>query len=87
MVTTLFGDVVQGVYAKQICQALGETPSNIHRDLVNLQKAGWAMQDETTGAWRIAPRIGQQAIKIFNAIERSQRVVDEARGRYAVTPD
>ena len=83
----LFNDIVQGVYAKQICQALGESPSNVHRDLVNLKEAGCAIQDEHTGAWRVSPRHGQNAIKIFNAFERSQRMVDEARNRYAVIPD
>ena len=88
VIIVLFSDVVRGVSAHQIRKETGCSAAAAHRDLCNLQEAGWAVQDETSGTWRIAPRIGQQAIKIFNAIERSQRMVDEARRRYTNTnPD
>ena len=31
---------------------------------------------ETTGHWRLTPRLPQQAIKVFAAIDRAQREVD-----------
>ena len=83
----LFGDVVDGYPPAALAKALGVSPSVITRDLDNLRTAGWAERDEATGHWRLTPRLPQQAIKVFNAIDAAQRRADEARNRFTRNPD
>ena len=83
----LFNDVVQGYQPMQIARHISATASSITRDMTNLKAAGWVVQDEDTGCWRIHPRIGQQAVKIYSAIERHRSRVEEAANRYTRTTD
>ena len=83
----LFADVVQGVSPSVLARAVAAAPSAITRDLDNLRTAGLAEKDETTGLWRLTPRLPQQAIKVFNSIDSAQRRVDEARNRFTRNPD
>ena len=83
----LFGDVVNGYPPAALAKALDASPSVITRDLDNLRTAGVADRDEATGHWRLTPRLPQQAIKVFNAIDTAQRRVDEARNRFTRNPD
>lgn len=82
VVLCMFGDVVQGLQPSAIAKAVGCSPTVVTRDLDNLATAGLAARDETTGLWRLTPRLPQQAIKVFTAIDAAQRRVDEARDRF-----
>ena len=83
----LFGDVVHGYPPSKLAEVLKVSASAITRDLDNLRTAGVAERDEATGNWRLTPRLPQQSIKVFNAIDRAQRRVDEARNRFTRNPD
>lgn len=87
LLIALFGDVVNGYPPAALAKALDVSPSVITRDLDNLRTAGVADRDESTGHWRLTPRLPQQAIKVFNAIDTAQRRVDEARNRFTRNPD
>lgn len=87
LVLALFGDVVHGYPPSKLAELLGASASVITRDLDNLRTAGLADRDESTGHWRLTPRLPQQAIKVFNAIDAAARRVDEARNRYTRNPD
>ena len=87
LTVALFGDVVSGYPPAALAKALGVSPSVITRDLDNLCTGGWAERDEATGHWRLTPRLPQQSIKVFNAIDTAQRRVDEARNRFTRNPD
>ena len=85
-VLALFGDVVNGYTPSALARAVGCSPQVITRDLDNLKTAGIAERDEETGHWRLTPRLPQQAIKVFNAIDKSARRLDEARSRFTRNP-
>jgi DNA-binding IclR family transcriptional regulator len=87
VVLALFGDVVAGYPPSALAKAVGCSPSVITRDLDNLRTAGWADREESTGHWRLTPRLPQQAIKVFNSIDTAQRRVDETRNRFTRNPD
>lgn len=87
LVLALFCDVVHGYPPARLAELLGVSASAITRDLDNLRTAGLAERDEATGHWRLTPRLPQQAIKVFNAIDAASRRVDEARNRYTRNPD
>lgn len=83
----LFGDVVSGYPPTVLAKSLGCAGNVITRDLDNLRTAGVADRIEATGHWCLTPRLPQQAIKVFNAIDAAQRRVDEARNRFTRNPD
>ena len=83
----LFGDVVRGYPPSKLAELLNVSASAITRDLDNLRTAGVAERDDATGNWRLTPRLPQQSIKVFNAIDAAQRRVDEARNRFTRNPD
>lgn len=83
----LFGDVVTGYSPAALAKAVGCAAPVITRDLDNLKTAGLAERDELTGQWRLTPRLPQQAIKVWNAIDHAQRRIDDARNRFSRNPD
>lgn len=83
----LFADVVAGVPPSVLAKAADASPSAITRDLANLRTAGLAERDEATGLWRLTPRLPQQAVKVFAAIDRAANRLDEARNRYTRNHD
>lgn len=87
LVLVLFNDPVHGYPPAALARQLDCSPSVITRDLDNLRTAGLAERDEGSGCWRLTPRLPQQAIKVFTAIESAQRRVDEARNRFTRNPD
>ena len=87
LLLALFGDVVNGYPPAALAKALDVSPSVITRDLDNLRTAGVADRIEASGHWCLTPRLPQQAIKVFNAIDTAQRRVDEARNRFTRNPD
>lgn len=87
LLMVLFGDVVNGYAPAALAKLVGCAPSAITRDLDNLATAGLAERDETTGQWRLTPRMPQQALKALASIDRAERRVDEARQRFTRNPD
>lgn len=87
LVLHMFGDVITGYSPSALAKGFDLPPSTITRDLDNLRTAGLAERDEATGLWRLTPRLPQQAIKVFTAIDTAQRRIDEARQRFTRTPE
>jgi len=84
---TLFGHVVNGLPPSAIAREVGCSAAVMTRDLANLREAGVAERDETTGHWRLTPRLPQQAIKVWNAIDAAEKRLQEARNRFNRNPD
>ena len=87
LLLALFSDVVNGYAPAQLAKLVGCAASAITRDLDNLASAGLAERDETTGCWRLTPRLPQQALKALSSIDRAERRVSEARQRFTRNPD
>lgn len=80
------GDVITGMSNAQLAREVGCSTSVMLRDLHNLRTAGVAEQDETTGLWRLTPRLPQQALRALASIEAAERRVSEARQRFTTRP-
>lgn len=87
VVLTLFGDVVNGLAPGAIARSVNASAAAITRDLDNLATAGIAERDEDTGFWRLTPRLPQQAIKVWTAIDRAEQRLAESRQRFSRSPD
>ncbi|MCA0240188.1 MAG: IclR family transcriptional regulator [Proteobacteria bacterium] len=81
VVLALFGDVVNGYAPSALARAVACSPQVITRDLDNLRTAGLAERDEETGHWRLTPRLPQQAVRVWAAIDRAERRVQDTRAR------
>ncbi|HEY4145192.1 helix-turn-helix domain-containing protein [Pinirhizobacter sp.] len=79
----LCGHEIMGLAPGEISKALRTSASNVTRDLANLREAGLAEPLES-GKWRVTPRLGQQAIKILNALNDATSRVDEVRRRFGM---
>ena len=84
VILTLFADVVQGLPPGAIAREVGCSAAVMTRDLANLRQAGIADRDDATGLWRLTPRLPQQAIKVWSAIDASEKRLAEARRRYTL---
>jgi Mn-dependent DtxR family transcriptional regulator len=86
LVLVLFGDVVNGYLPSVLAKAMGCKPPIVTRDLDNLATAGMVERDDS-GAWRLTPRLPQQAIKVWTAIDRAERRIEESKNRFSRNPD
>lgn len=86
LVLVMFGDVVNGYAPSVLAKAMGCKPPIVTRDLDNLATAGLAERDDS-GAWRLTPRLPQQAIKVWTAIDRAERRIEESKNRFSRNPD
>lgn len=82
LVILMFGDVVNGFTPAVLAEELGCSRPVMTRDLDNLRTAGIAARDESTGLWRLTPRMPQQAVKIFAAIDNAERRLNDAKQRF-----
>lgn len=87
VILALFSDVVTGLSPAALAKAVGCNAPSITRDLDNLATAGLAERDEATGLWRLTPRLPQQAIKVWTAIDRAERRLADSRARFSRNPD
>jgi DNA-binding IclR family transcriptional regulator len=87
VILALFGDVVHGLSPGAIAKSVGCSSPMVTRDLDNLASAGIAQRDEATGLWRLTPRLPQQAIKVWTAIDRAEQRLAESRQRFSRNPD
>ncbi len=85
LVLVLFGDVATGYKPAALAKALGCNASVITRDLDNLRTAGVAELDETTRNWRLTELLPQQADKVWLAMSRAGRNLDDQRNNIART--
>ncbi len=86
LVLVLFGDVVNGYTPSVLARAMNCAAGVITRDLDNLAQAGIAERDDS-GAWRLTPRLPQQAVKVWAAIDRAERRIAESKNRFSRNPD
>lgn len=85
LILLMFGDVVQGYTPSSLAKQLGCSATVMTRDLDNLRTAGVAEYDESTGRWRLTTRLPQQTIKVWTAIDRAERQLQEAKNRFTRT--
>lgn len=85
LVLVLFGDVATGYKPAALAKALGCNPSVITRDLDNLRTAGVAEYDEATCNWRLTELFPQQADRVWLAMGRAGRNLDDQRNNIART--
>ncbi len=81
----LAGHEVDGLAPGELAKALSTTPSNITRDLFNMQAAGVAEQVQESGRWRLSPRVPQIGVAMLNGIGRAQSKIDEVQNRFTRT--
>jgi DNA-binding IclR family transcriptional regulator len=86
LVITLFGDVVQGYAPGDLATAVKCPAAAVTRDLDNLHTAGLVEYVEETRRWRLTPRLPQQAIKVWTAIDRAERELQHAKSRFNARP-
>lgn len=87
IILVLFGDVVYGFPPSALAHAVGCSRAVMTRDLDNLLTAGLVEKDEESGLWRLTPRLPQQTIKVWTAIDRAEKRVQESKNRFNRTPD
>jgi DNA-binding IclR family transcriptional regulator len=87
LLLVLFGDVVNGYSPSALAKAMGCSATIVTRDMHNLVKAGVAERDEATGACRLTLRFPQQSIKVWTAIDRAERRLEESKQRFSRNPD
>lgn len=87
IVIVMFSDVVNGLTPSVIAREVKCSAAVMTRDLANLREAGIADKDESTGCWRLTPRLPQQAIKVWTAIDAAERRLQEAKQRFTRIPD
>lgn len=83
LVLVLFGDVATGYKPAALARTLGCKAPLITRDLDNLRTAGMVEQDEKTTCWRLTELLPQQADKVWLAMNRAGRSLDEQRNNIA----
>ncbi len=84
---TLFGHVVHGLPPSVIAREVDCSAAVMTRDLANLSLAGLVERDETTGHWRLTPRLPQQCFKVLAEIDHADRRLTEVKNRFTRNPD
>lgn len=87
VIIVLFSDVVNGLAPSALAREVSCSPAVMTRDIDNLLTAGIAEKDENTGLVRLTPRLPQQAIKVWTAIDLAEKKVQEAKSRFNRNPD
>lgn len=87
IILALFSDVIYGFPPSALAAAVGCSRAVMTRDLDNLLTAGLVEKDESSGQWRLTPRLPQQAIKVWTAIDSAEKRVQEAKNRFNRIPD
>lgn len=84
MILLLAGKEFDGVQPSALAKALGTNPSNVTRDLWNLQEAGLAERIGDSDRWRLGPKVVQVAINFQHFFQQAQSRVSEMKQRYTV---
>lgn len=80
----LAGKEFDGVQPSALAKALGTNPSNVTRDLANLQEAGFAERIGDSDRWRLGPKVVQVAVNFHHFFEQNLARVTEMKQRYTV---
>lgn len=83
-VLLLAGKEFDGVQPSALAKALNTNPSNVTRDLANLQEAGFAERIGDSDRWRLGPKVVQIAVNFHHFFEQNQARVSEMKQRYTV---
>jgi len=86
LVLVLFGDAVNGYAPSVLAKNVGCKPPLITRDLANLATAGMVERLDS-GNWCLTPRLPQQAIKVWTAIDRAEQRIEQSKNRFSRNPD
>lgn len=84
MILLLAGKEFDGVQPSALAKALDTNPSNVTRDLANLEEAGFAERIGDSDRWRLGPKVVQVAINFQQAFQQTQSRVSEMQQRYTV---
>lgn len=87
IVQLLAGNEFSGLVPMDLAKALDTNPSNVTRDLANLQAAGLAEQIPETGRWRLGPKLIQIALAFSEHVIRSADRLNELKQRYSRLPN
>lgn len=87
MIRLLAGNEFGGLAPSELAKALGTNPSNVTRDLFNLQKAGIAEEVADSGRWRLGPALVQIGLAFSLHLDRARSRFDEINQRYTRTPN
>ena len=84
LVVRVAGHEFDGVAPSALAKALDTNPSNITRDLANLEMAGWAERIGDSDRWRLGPRVVQIGVAALTGMESITSRVTEYKQRYTV---
>lgn len=84
MILLMAGKEFDGVQPSSLAKALNTNPSNVTRDLANLEEAGFAARIGDSDNWRLGPKVIQVAVNFAHAFQQSQERVLELKQRYTV---
>lgn len=84
-VLLLAGNEFDGVAPVELARALATNPSNVTRDLANLETAGFA-ERLPTGRWRLGPKLVQIGLAFSAHVAKKSDQLDEIRQRYTRLP-
>lgn len=83
LIRTLSGHEMEGLAPSQIAAANACTPSQVTRDMANLQHFGWGEKIQATGRYRLGPEIVQLSANHAKAMHRAQSRLDEIANRFS----
>ena len=73
---------VDGLNNKQLAFEMRTTEAAICRDLKLLEKRGWIERSQSTGRWRLTPKIGNFAGTIMKCFQTAKLKLTEDEARY-----
>lgn len=79
----LFGHEANGVDCIDLAKQLGQSKSQVYKDLATLSAAGLAEQLPDK-RWRLSSSLAREAVKIMNSIDSARRRLEETAGRYGI---
>lgn len=78
----LFGHEIDGLVPSQVAKLVGSTPSQVTRDLWNLEEAGCIERLPGGDRVRISPSMGRKALATLHTFDRAQRQLSDLVNRY-----
>jgi len=87
IVQLLAGNEFSGLVPMDLAKALDTNPSNVTRDLANLQAAGLAEQIPETGRWRLGPKVIQIALAFSEHVAQATDRLNDLKHRYTRSPN
>lgn len=82
LILLLAGNEMDGVQPSTLAKALDTNPSNVTRDLWNLQEAGFVDRIGDSDRWRLGPKVVQVAISFMTRLEQAKSRFEELQQRY-----